>query len=113
MNSVDLADQLCGVYRPDGLWMRQRKWWWSIFLWGMGQSIVNAYLIYNRVCVQANKQPMSHLDFHVAVATAWCLTPKIVLEPEKAGAAVPATTPSTTKVRPLTFANRRYQNPNM
>lgn len=27
--------------------------------------------------------PMSHLDFHVAVATAWCKSPKLVLEHEK------------------------------
>ena len=83
MNSVDIGDQLRNVYRPDGLWMRLRKWWWSIFLWCMGQSVVNGYLVYKRVCEKAGKQPMTHLDFHVAVATAWCKMPKLVLEPKR------------------------------
>ena len=91
MNSVDMADQLRNVYRPDGLWMRMRKWWWSFFLWCMGQSIINGYLVYKRVCEDEGAEPMSHLDFHVAVATAWCTTPKLVLAPEKAASAVPAT----------------------
>lgn len=83
MNSVDQADQLRMWYRPDGLWIRQKKWWWNIFIWCMGQAVVNAYLVYKAVCAEEKKKPMSHLDFHVAVATAWCKSPKIVLEFEK------------------------------
>jgi hypothetical protein len=45
MNAVDVADQLCGIYRPDH-WMRHKKWWWSIFMWGLGVAQVNAYKIY-------------------------------------------------------------------
>ncbi len=63
MNSVDIADQLRNVYRPDGLWMRQRKWWWAIFLWAIGQSLVNGYLVYKRVCELARVKPKSHLQF--------------------------------------------------
>ena len=80
MNSVDIADQLRMWYRPDGLWIRQYKWWWNIFLWCMGQAVINGYLVYKAVCEEEKQKPMSHLDFHVAVATAWCKSPKIVLE---------------------------------
>jgi hypothetical protein len=45
MNQVDIADQLRGQYRPDR-WMRHKKWWWSIFIWGIGVAGVNAYKIY-------------------------------------------------------------------
>ena len=45
MGSVDLADQLRLQYRPDRL-IRNRKWWWSIFLWGLGTSVTNAYVLY-------------------------------------------------------------------
>jgi hypothetical protein len=31
MNATDIANQLRGNYRPDR-WMRQRKWWWSVFI---------------------------------------------------------------------------------
>ena len=79
MNSVDLADQLRHYYRPDGLWWRMRKWWWSVFLWALGQAKVNAYVAYVAVCKGASKKPMSHLDFHVAIVTAWCKTPELVL----------------------------------
>ena len=83
MNQVDLADQLRTWYRPDGLWTRQKKWWWNIFLWCMGQAVVNAYVMYKVVCQEEGKRPMTHLEFHVAVAAAWCKTPKLVLEYEK------------------------------
>ena len=94
MNSVDLSDQYRVWYRPDTHWTRMRKWWWALFVWCMGQTVVNAYLTYMDVCNAARKKPMSHLDFRVAVVTAWCKEPDVVLkypeptapsEPEQGG----------------------------
>jgi hypothetical protein len=45
MNNVDIADQLRGQYRPD-FWMRHKKWWWAVFIWGLGVAGVNGYKIY-------------------------------------------------------------------
>ena len=89
MNSVDIADQLRGYYRPDGLWVKMRKWWWAIFLWCMGQTVVNGYVLYKAVCRRAKAKPMTHLEFHVQVTTAWCKTPQLVLDykPEPADTA--------------------------
>jgi hypothetical protein len=47
MNNVDQADQLRGTYQFDR-WMRKRKWWWSIWMWGLQVRVVNAYGLYIR-----------------------------------------------------------------
>jgi hypothetical protein len=46
MNSSDITDQLRGVYRPDH-WLRNRKWWWSYFIWALRVAGVSAYKMYN------------------------------------------------------------------
>ena len=111
MNSVDLADQLRHYYRPDGLWFRMRKWWWSVFLWALGQAKVNAYKAYLSVCKGAGKKPMSHLDFHVAIVTAWCKTPELVLAYEcKSGPKVAAPAPNG-GVRGVSVTRRQQRWP--
>ena len=45
MNGADIADQLRNQYRPDH-WMRNRKWWWAFFIWGIGVAGVNAFKMY-------------------------------------------------------------------
>jgi hypothetical protein len=58
MNSTDIADQLRNTYRPDH-WMRNRKWWWSFFLWALGVARVNAYKIYCEVYDAEKKKKQS------------------------------------------------------
>ena len=77
MNSVDIADQLRGSYRPDR-WMRKMKWWWSMFFWGHGTMLVNAFLCYKRHMEINGKTPMKHMDFREAVVLA-------KINPEKYG----------------------------
>jgi hypothetical protein len=67
MNSVDRADQLRGNYRPDGKWNRNRKWWWALFLWLLGISTTNAYLIYKDVYEKAGKKTLTHRDFQATL----------------------------------------------
>ena len=48
MGHVDLAAQLRGTYRPD-IWLRNRKWWWSIWFWALCVMLTNAYILYVKV----------------------------------------------------------------
>jgi Transposase IS4 len=73
MNSVDSADQLRNSYRFDH-WLRMRKWWWSIFFWGMGVLLVNAYVSYVKFNLMNGKKKnelLSHYEFRKAIALAW------------------------------------------
>jgi hypothetical protein len=73
MNSVDLADQLRNCYRMNH-WMRNRKWWWAIMLWGIGTAATNGYIIYDRSYKEEKKKggimppKLSHLDFLVELS---------------------------------------------
>jgi hypothetical protein len=48
MNKANIVDQLQNQHRPDH-WMRNRKWWWAFFIWGIGVAGVNAYNMYDSV----------------------------------------------------------------
>lgn len=69
MNNVDIADQLRGSYRPDR-WMRKQKWWWSMFFWGHGTLLVNAFIAYKRFMENKGLKPMSHYDFQKKIVLA-------------------------------------------
>ncbi len=60
MNSTYIADQLRGNYRPDR-WIRQRKWWWTFFIWGIGVAGVNAYKIYEVIYDKEAMEGMPNL----------------------------------------------------
>ena len=73
MGHVDIADQLRNSYRFDH-WLRNRKWWWSIFFWGFGVTLVNAYVLYCKVNLKAGKRRkdlLSHHDFNQSIALDW------------------------------------------
>jgi flagellar biosynthesis/type III secretory pathway M-ring protein FliF/YscJ len=73
MHDVDQADQLQNQYRFDH-WMRQRKWWWSIFFWGVGVILVNSYVCYREYMKMMGKKKseiLSHYKFREKIALAW------------------------------------------
>ena len=54
--------------------MRNKKWWWAIFLYAFGALITNAYIFYCRVMEDAGiprSQRLTHYEFLLAVATDW------------------------------------------
>ena len=69
MNNVDVADQLRGSYRPERC-MRKQKWWWSMFFWGHGTLIVNAFVAYRWYMEMEVKVPMSRYAFRLKLVLA-------------------------------------------
>jgi len=74
MNNVDQADQLRGSYRFDR-WMRKRKWWWSMWMWGVQVLLVNSYILYKTAHLLIWKPPpknvLSQYDFRHAIVLRW------------------------------------------
>jgi len=74
MNNVDIADQLQGTYHLD-CWMRKRKWWWSIWMWGFQVLLFNAYVLYQTVqsliWKTDKKLILSHYRFREEIIKAW------------------------------------------
>jgi hypothetical protein len=74
MNNVDIADQLRGTYRLDR-WMRKRKWWWSIWMWGLQVLLVNAFVLYRTahhlIWKTEKKLILSHYEFREAIVKSW------------------------------------------
>jgi hypothetical protein len=73
MNDVDISDHLRTIYEFDH-WLRNKKWWWAIFLYAMGVLLTNAYLVYCSVLEEAGVERRlrkTHYQFLLDVATSW------------------------------------------
>ena len=70
MNNVDMADQLRLQYKIHN-WIRNRKWWWSIFFWILETSLTNCFVCYKKFMIMHNRKPMGHYEFIRAIALAW------------------------------------------
>jgi hypothetical protein len=73
MGHVDVSDQLRNQYWFDH-WLPMRKWWWALYFWWLGVSMVNAYVYYVQLGLLAGidrKNLLSHHDFRKAIALAW------------------------------------------
>jgi hypothetical protein len=86
MNNVDIADQLRGTYRLDR-WMRKRKWWWSIWMWGVQVLLVNAYVLYRTahsiIWKTDKKLILSQYRFREEIVKAWMEEEKSESEGQK------------------------------
>jgi len=55
-------------------WLCFYKWWWSVYIWGLGVLVVNACLVYRDVMEQEGvptKDWLTHYQFQLQVALAW------------------------------------------
>ena len=69
MNSVDIADQLRNYLRLDKN-IRNWKWWWALFFWGMGVTSVNSYVLYKMFHRSQGHTPKTHYDFQRLIVLA-------------------------------------------
>ena len=70
MNAIDLADQIRNTYLWD-LFMRKRKWWWSIMMWCLQMLLDNPYILYKKYMKMHDLKAISHLYFNQQVCMAW------------------------------------------
>ena len=67
MNAIYLAEQIINTYRWD-LFMRKRKWWWSIMMWCLQMLL---YLLYKKYIKMRSLKAISHFGFNQQVCMAW------------------------------------------
>ena len=89
LGDVGVDDQLRKNYWFDH-WLRKRKWWWSIMFWDIGVILVNAYIVYRRVNLEAGVSKSDLLSQHnlrKKVVMAW-ISPNIYWSTEMNGPAL-------------------------
>ena len=62
MNAIYLADQIRNTYRWD-IFMRKRKWWWSIMMWCLQMLLDNLYVFYKKYMKMNDLKAISHFYF--------------------------------------------------
>ena len=70
MGGADIADQIRGSYRVDH-WLRNFKWWHSVFWWGDQVLMVNLYQCYCKYYKMNGLCPMPHYEFQRRIAHVW------------------------------------------
>ena len=70
MGGADITDQIHGSYRFDN-WLRNYKWWHSIFWSGFQVLMVNVHKYYHRYLEDINEEPMSHYMFQEMIVHTW------------------------------------------
>ena len=75
MGGVDLLDSLLGLYRCK---IRSKKWYHRIFFHLTDLSVVNAWLLYKRVCKTKQQKPLRLQDFKAEVAQGLCYHQKTI-----------------------------------
>ena len=90
MGDVDISDQLRNQYRCD-IWLRNYKWWHSLFWWGVQVLLINSYVVYKNCLEMAGCEPVTHYEYQISCAKAW-------IDPDNFGTSVhtPSDTGSST-----------------
>ena len=69
MGGVDLFNSHIGRHK---IKMRSKKWYFRLFYHLVDVAIVNAWLLYKRVCLEKNIKPVNQKSFRIEVAQTLC-----------------------------------------
>ena len=70
IGGANIAYQIHGSYCFDD-WLRNFKWWHSIFWWDVQVSMVNSYKCYCKYHNSINETPMNHYKYQKMIAHVW------------------------------------------
>lgn len=73
MGGVDLLDSHIGRHR---IKLRSKKWYFRIFYHLIDLAVINAWLLYKRVCLVKNAKPVNQKQFRVELARSLCMLGK-------------------------------------
>ena len=70
MGGANITDQISGSYRFDH-WLRNFKWWHSIFWWGVQVLMVNSHKCYCKYHNSINETPMNNYKYKKMIVHVW------------------------------------------
>jgi hypothetical protein len=79
MRGVDVCDHLRGLYT---IQMGSKKWWQKVMVFTFDQGLVNQYIMYLERCVELDQKPLTHMQFHMAIAD-YLVAPAILVRESK------------------------------
>ena len=69
-NAIDLVDHIRNTYLWD-IFMRKRKWWWSIMMLCLQMLLANSYILYRKYTKMHDLEVISNFYFNQQVCMSW------------------------------------------
>ncbi|KAF2899357.1 hypothetical protein ILUMI_06817 [Ignelater luminosus] len=101
MSEIDLLDRHIGRHR---IKPRSKKWYFRIFYHLINLAVINAWLLYKRVCLAKIAKPSNQKQFRIEVAPCLCIIGKKSIKRERPSTGMKEQLPSKNVLNDLTLA---------